>query len=70
MLFELAYIQDGELVRGNVAASLRTVGRWIERYAVADPDRVYVAVPASPDATPLTQLKKGDKYGQLHHLPF
>ena len=58
MLFEIAYIQDGELVRGGTAASLRTVGRWIEKYQDLDPDHVYVAVPASPDATPLVEINK------------
>jgi len=61
MLYEIAYIKDGELVRGGVAASLRTVGRWIESYLNNDsePEYIYVAVPASPDAIPLSEFNKG-----------
>ena len=56
MRYEIAYIQDGELVRGGVAASLQTVGRWIESYKAVDPERTYVAVPASENA--LTQKER------------
>ena len=63
MLYEIAYIRDGELVRGGVAASLRTVGRWIEANQVTDPDIVYMAVPASPDAIPVAEFNKGFPYG-------
>ena len=59
MLYENAYIRDGELVRGGVAASLRTVGRWIESNQPDDPDTTYVAVPASADAIPVAEFNKG-----------
>lgn len=57
MKFEIAYIQDGELVRGGIAASLRTVGRWIEQAITDDPDTTYLAVPASSDALSIEQAK-------------
>ena len=63
MLYEIAYIRDGELVRGGVSASLRTIGRWIESNQATDPDIVYMAVPASPDAILVAEFNKGCPYG-------
>ena len=63
MLYEIAYIRDGELVRGGISASLRTIGRWIESNQATDPDTVYMAVPSSADAIPVAvfnaQCEKG-----------
>ena len=58
MLYEIACVMNGSLVRGGVAASLRTVGRWVEANTALDPDTAYVAVPASKDAIPLAKWKR------------
>ena len=59
MLYEIAYIAtSGELVRGGISASRRTVGRWIATNSSTDPDTVYFAVPATEDAIPLAQWNK------------
>ena len=43
--YELAWIENGELFRGGVPASLATVGKWIESCNDVDPETIYVAVP-------------------------
>lgn len=58
MLYEIAYVANGTLVRGGISASLRTVGRWVEANTANDPDHVYVAVPANKYAVPLAEHNK------------
>lgn len=58
MLFEIAYFEpDGSLHRGGVAATARTVGKWIEESVSIDPETVFVAIPASEEA--IMEYKKG-----------
>lgn len=59
-MYEVAYLREGELVRGGIKAPLLTVGKWIRDNAANDPDTVYVAVPASPEAVTEAEL-----YAQL-----
>lgn len=56
MLFEIAHLdRSGELHRGGVAATIRTVGKWIEESLEVDPDTIYVAVPADDDAITIAE---------------
>lgn len=60
MLFEMAYLdKNGNLIRsGGVAANIRTIGKWIEKYAVEYPEFVFVALPANNDAITIDELKR------------
>lgn len=56
MLFEIAHMDSrGELHRGGIAATIRTVGKWIEESLKVDPGTIYVAVPADDDAITISE---------------
>jgi len=55
-MYELAYIENGEIVRGGIKADILTVERWLrentEHYSV----NPYIIVPASEDAVTKEEL--------------
>lgn len=58
-LYEIAQVKDGVIIqRGGIAASRRTVGRWIEVCKANVPDEDYIAVPANAEAISLEAYKK------------
>jgi hypothetical protein len=50
MLYEIGYIQNGEIVRGGVKAPLLTVGKWIREQLELCPDAELFAIPANGEA--------------------
>ena len=55
MLYEIGFIENGEIIRGGYKAPLLTVGKWIRENMKLDPNTVYVAVPANGSAIPYAE---------------
>lgn len=50
MMFEVAYFEGGELVRGGIKADFDTASEWAMENAKRDRSHDWLLVPASPDA--------------------
>ena len=55
-MYEIAHVEDGEIVRGGIKAPLLTVGKWIQSHLELSPDVVEFAIPADGNAVTETEL--------------
>lgn len=54
-LYEIAYLENGEIIRGGIKADIRTVGKWIEENKDFG---IQFAIPANEDAISIEEYKK------------
>ena len=50
MLYEIAHIENGQIVRGGIKAPLLKVGSWIKKNLESFPEMELFAIPANEDA--------------------
>lgn len=65
MLYEIAHLENGEIVRGGIKAEIRTVGRWIEKNSVSIPDIEFFAIPANSEALTISEYMTECKDGNM-----
>ena len=62
-MFEVAYVENGRVMRGGIKAPLETAEQWARENAENEPFKHWVVVKASPDA-----LTKEELYEQLDKM--
>lgn len=57
-MFEIAYMENGNLVRGGIKASKVRVDRWVRINSHKDPEHTYFAVEADENAISYEEWRK------------
>lgn len=58
MMFELAYIENGQIIRGGIKATGRTVCKWIEEYMSEGCKEQLIALPANENSISVQEHRK------------
>ena len=67
-MYELAFVENGHLVRGGIKAPLLTVEKWLEEVKAVLTEAECVIAPASPEAVTKEELyaQLDEFYGRRH----